>query len=146
MSHKQKPIFFLFAILGLGIGGVFGYEHIKQYRVPAPAVVENELQEPLAIRYHTREGVTYYSGGFPLASQCRSLSSGISAAATDSPKISLLFNVLESPVPCDAPEEAQIEEFNFSYTHNKNTLASAVLFESVLVNGKAVPYTLVEEH
>jgi hypothetical protein len=106
--------------------------------LPAPYI----LSEPLAIRSSTEEGVTTYSGQFPLPSQCGTISTGIAALESGSPRITLLFTVLEPANGCGVPGTA-IQDFSASYIPTDKE--KKPVFDGVTINGVIAKYTLIEE-
>lgn len=106
--------------------------------LPAPYTISDTL----VVHAKTVDGVTTYSGNFPLQSQCGTISTGIASPESGSPRITLLFTVLEPADGCAVPGTA-VQEFSASYMPKSKETVPA--FEGVTINGVIAKYQLVEE-
>lgn len=129
----------LILLAGAGFFAVFGMRmETSAAFLPAPYT----LTEPLVVNTKTEGGITTYYGDFPLASQCGTISTGIAALEAASPRITLLFTVLEPANGCDVPGTAT-QEFSASYIPTRSDKTPAL--DGVTINGVIAKYTLLEE-
>lgn len=108
--------------------------------LPAPYTIE----EAITVQSKTVDGTTTYWGQFPLKSMCGTISTGIATLETGTPRVTLLFTVLEPVEGCDVPGTAY-QDFSASYTPIGSNKDKTPEFEGVTINGVIAKYTLVED-
>lgn len=130
----------LIAVIGALAFAALGFVGNKTAAAFLPAPYT--LTDPIAIHAKKTGDTITYSGEFPLQTQCGTISTGIATPESQTPRITLLFTVLEPAGGCPVAGSA-MQPFSASYISTGGH--DEPVFEGVTINGVIARYTLVDE-
>jgi hypothetical protein len=146
MSRNQTAGLVLVLIVLIAAGVVY-YEHNKKtaqnQRIP-PQDTHYTAPAALSVRHTVVAGAETYSGTFPIR-PCNTFSSGHKTAGSEPAHVQLNFTVLDGDGTCQASRAAEDTQqpYSLSFSTTAKQTKPSVL-DSVILNGKAIPYTVVE--